>query len=407
MATGIEALQGAPSGEMELARVERELAALWAAAPENRGEEPAVLRSCALNLLILGSSPDDLERARPVAARTTLAHPSRILLLAPAVRGQSDDPSVPQPPTPDPGDSIGARISAFCHRLGGGGGRHVCCEEITIVARGAAAERLPEAALPLLLPDLPVFLWIPGESSPGAGAKGPRNDDSAGLTLLRRFSHRLADLADVVIWSERETGDHLVTSSIRPRPPSIVDLDWMRILPWRELTAQLFDAHDRRPLLERLERVEVTVADPPKGRPGAGWLWIGWLASRLGWEAKDEASGPSPANDGTSDRKTERRLKRDGGAVTARVLTGEPGNVPPGEVLAVRLFVRGSSEPLVLERHSAPDPAELWISHGRARCVDLGIRDEAALLGEALGASGRDPCYASAWDMAARLWMGS
>src|SRR5712691_13190118 len=89
MTSEIEALEGAPAGEIELARVERELAALWAAAaPENRGEEPAVLRACALNLLVLGASPGDLERARPIATRTILAHPSRILLLAPEDGGQ-------------------------------------------------------------------------------------------------------------------------------------------------------------------------------------------------------------------------------------------------------------------------------------------------------------------------------
>jgi hypothetical protein len=80
----IESLEGAPDGEIELGRVERELAALWAlAAPEDPDAESTVLRACSLNLLVLGSSPADLERARPIAARTTLAHPSRILLLAP------------------------------------------------------------------------------------------------------------------------------------------------------------------------------------------------------------------------------------------------------------------------------------------------------------------------------------
>jgi hypothetical protein len=181
----------------------------------------------------------------------------------------------------------------------------------------------------------------------------------------------------------------------------------MRILPWRELTAQLFDAPERRSLLERLESVEVTVAGPPRARPGASWLWIGWVSSCLGWEAAAGAMGRPPANGGVDGKVTERRLKGGGGAVTARVVISEAGNVAAGELLAVRLFPRGSAEPLVLERHAAPDPAELWINHGTARCVDLGIRDEATLLGEALGAPGRDPCYTSAWEMGARLWRES
>src|SRR5262249_35835114 len=134
--------------EIELGHVERELAALWAAAaPADPGAETAVLRACSLNLVVLGDSPAGLDRARPIAARPTLAHPSRILLLAPDPGGAGSS-------------NAGARISTFCHRLGGGG-RHVCCEEITVLARGAAAGRLREAALPLLVPDLPVHLWLP------------------------------------------------------------------------------------------------------------------------------------------------------------------------------------------------------------------------------------------------------
>jgi hypothetical protein len=120
----------------------------------------------------------------------------------------------------------------------------------------------------------------------------------------------------------------------------------------------------------------------------------------------DGATERSPAGGSSSDRKTERRLEIDGGPITARVVTGEAENVAAGELLAIRLFPRGSSEPLALERQPAADPADLWIRDGPGRCVDLGIRDEAMLLGEALGAVGKDPLYEGAWEMAVRLWLG-
>src|SRR5438045_1919681 len=75
-----------PDEEIELDQVERELAALWAAAaPDDPGGESAVLRACALNLLVLAHRRADRDRIRTVADQTTLAHPSRILLLAPRV----------------------------------------------------------------------------------------------------------------------------------------------------------------------------------------------------------------------------------------------------------------------------------------------------------------------------------
>jgi glucose-6-phosphate dehydrogenase assembly protein OpcA len=380
------------TGEIELGRVERELAALWAqAAPEDPGAEPAVLRACSLSLLVLGSSSADLERARPIAARTTLAHPSRVLLLAPdpgagrqalSASGEriSEAPVGSSASRLAPGASpgIGARISTFCHRLGGGG-RHVCCEEITVLARGAATERLREAALPLLVPDLPVRLWLPG----------PAPHDPAAV-------RRLAELADEVIWSARGPEDRLFPPPHRARAPAIVDLDWLCLQPWRELTAQFFDAPERRPQLERLETVEIEVAGPPPERPGAGWLWVGWLASRLGWQYQGDRAGGS-----------ERRLVGPDGAVRVRVRTREDAGLEAGEPLAVRLRLRGEAEPLLLERQTADEPGDLWISVGGGRCVHLGCRDEAALLSEALGGAARDRIYEAAWETAVLLMAGA
>jgi glucose-6-phosphate dehydrogenase assembly protein OpcA len=406
----MEALAGAPEGEIELARVERELARLWAqAAPADPGAEPAVLRACSLSLLVLGAGPGSLEPARRVAAATTLAHPSRILLLAPeggvrreasgvSAEGQSSVPSRSHASqlTPDASNGVGARISTFCHRLGSGG-RHVCCEEITLVARGTAARRLREAALPLLVPDLPVYLWLPegGVRREASGVSGNVPDAAAGTDdsrLTTDDSSGVWQLADAVIWSARGVDDRLPHHPHRSQQPVVVDLDWLRLQPWRELTAQLFDSIERRALLERVEAVEMMVAGPRVPRPGAAWLWVGWLASRLGW-----AYGGGGMGEG------ERRLTGPHGSVTARVSVGEAGRVDAGEPLAVRLHVQGEREPLVLERQPAPDPYELWITGQGGCCVRLGTRDEGALLSEALGGTVRDRVYEAAWEMACRL----
>jgi glucose-6-phosphate dehydrogenase assembly protein OpcA len=359
----MQALQGAPPGEIELSQVERELAALWrAAAPEDPDAEPTVLRACSLNLLVLAGSPDELERARPIAAQTTLAHPSRILLVAP----ENGSPQA---------SGVGARISTFCHGLGGGG-RHVCCEEITLVARGSAASRLREAALPLLVPDLPVHLWLPD----------PNSHHSTAV-------ERLAGLADEVIWSARPVDELLPAAPNRPRSQAVVDLDWIRLLPWRELAAQFFDSPDRRSLLHDLESVEVVVAGSALPRPAAGWLCVGWLASRLDWQ---HVAGSASGN--------ECRFTGPGGPVTAQVQFDASSDAVPGELLALRFRLRGSTRLLSLQRQAAPDRRRLWIVVNGERCVDMGIRDEAALLGESLEGAARDPVYEAAWDLAAQLW---
>jgi glucose-6-phosphate dehydrogenase assembly protein OpcA len=69
-------------------------------------------------------------------------------------------------------------------------------------------------------------------------------------------------------------------------------LNWARLTPWRELTAELFDDPLRRPLLRHVHTLQVGYAsyrpDGTDGRPresqvAAALLYVGWLAGRLGW----------------------------------------------------------------------------------------------------------------------------
>ena len=202
-------------------------------------------------------------------------------------------------------------------------------------------------------------------------------------------------LADAVIWSERGPEDELPGNGASPRRPAVMDLDWPRLAPWLELTAQLFDPPACRSLLTRLTALEIVVAGPAPERPGAGWLWIGWLASRLGWQFDGEA--PS---------RKERRLTGPAGAVTARVRVEAAPDVEAGEPLQIRFSVDGAAEPLVLQRQPTHEPGHLWIAVCGGRCIRLGERDEAVLLAEALADPARDRVYEAAWEMAVRLWQG-
>jgi len=61
----------------------------------------------------------------------------------------------------------------------------------------------------------------------------------------------------------------------------VVDLAWLRSTPWRERIAAAFDPPTWRPALAEIDSVEVRM------HPGSGisaLLWLGWLASRLGWD---------------------------------------------------------------------------------------------------------------------------
>src|SRR5207248_5492359 len=55
--------------------------------------------------------------------------------------------------------SLEAWVSARCHLPSAKSEKQICCEQITVRWEGHGIHELPSVVLPLLVPDLPVFLW--------------------------------------------------------------------------------------------------------------------------------------------------------------------------------------------------------------------------------------------------------
>lgn len=179
------------------------------------------------------------------AARQTLAglhelHPSRTILLFPQDGGR---------------DALDADVALECYSLPELG-RNVCSEVIELRLHGSLANAPASVVLPLVLPDLPVFLRWRGR--PGFG---------------RPAFEQLVDVVDRLVVDSREWDD--VPACYPELVPyfervAISDIVWGRTLRWRRAIAGLWPAvrsaaelHVRGPLPETM-------------------LLRGWLASRLG-----------------------------------------------------------------------------------------------------------------------------
>jgi glucose-6-phosphate dehydrogenase assembly protein OpcA len=216
----------------------------------------------------------------------------------------------------NPSDSLEAWVSLQC-TVPRDGLEQVCGEQIALEARGpAAVRRLPGAVLPLLLTNVPTFLWWHSR---------------------RPFGHRLLkDLApaldrlivDSFSFAQTAQGmDQIQQAITDPHFAAIIsDLSWARLAPWRYLTAQIFDAAPMRPYLRRLREVRVQYYAGP---PVLAWLYAGWLASRLGWELA--------ARDGD-------RLYAAHGAVIRFEAVPVVGEVQPGYFAGVRLAADDGAE---------------------------------------------------------------
>ncbi len=284
----------------QLTRMHAELAQRDA----RRGEHPHS-RNCVMNLVVAVS--DDRGRAAEasrVVEAVAATHPLRAVVVH-LVPGRARA-----------GGRIEAEVTAESRMLLSGA--PIEREQILLHVRGEARRHLFSLVEPLLVPDVPTYLWWTG--SPPLGDR----DSPLGL-------------ADVLIVDSAafarpfDSFQELAALAARgPAGPGVGDLQWARLRAWRETLAQVFAAAERRPLLERLSAAGVDYVGQGRGNRAGAALLVGWLASALGWRlqgARGDSAGAVSA-----------RLETAAGRavdVELRAVVGE--GLAEGEVAAVRV----------------------------------------------------------------------
>jgi glucose-6-phosphate dehydrogenase assembly protein OpcA len=125
---------------------------------------------------------------------------------------------------------------------------------------------LPTIADPLVITDLPTLLWSPHRHHREADA------------LLGLAQATLIDSVEEPDWHGA-----IERACALSERAYVVDLAWLRSTPWRERVAATFDPARMRPELHGLR--SLTIRHHPHSTVAA-MLFVGWLASRLGWELR-------------------------------------------------------------------------------------------------------------------------
>ncbi len=149
---------------------------------------------------------------------------------------------------------------------------------IELGAKGSAAEVLRSAADALRLPEAPVvLLWI---------ARGIGDDDRfCALSQGTRTVVYNSSLVDVGQSALRELVQYVEHHPDLP----IADIAYLRLGPWQESVALLFDGEEAAELLELLD-VEIACGSEPESL-----YLLGWLASRLGWTPRSPDTLATPS----------------------------------------------------------------------------------------------------------------
>ncbi len=339
-------LRRAPGGgRMSVGQIEHELGKL-----RTNEDGTLALRSSVLNLIVVTdeeSAPEITDSVSKLAGR----HPARAVVFISDPEGESN---------------VDVGISAFCHARGGGA--QVCAEQVTIHAEGAPAMHLESLAGPLLIPDLPVYLWYPGEFSPR----------SPGFAAMAELADRV--IVDSAATESQESCLREIATLVEdPEMPAIGDLQWVGLSPWRSLLADTFGAPERAGDLEKIESAEVLYAPGGENR---ALLLVGWLASTLGWKperASRNGEGQSIEFSGPS------------GDISV-VLSPDS---PDARLRRIRLYSEEYS--FQVSRHRELSHVRTTVMRGdellAERTVHLGTFDLGVLVGEELQYRGRDETY--------------
>jgi len=371
MSTSNEHLPGAQAPAINVDAIERELTALWQQASQDE-EHGGITRASMFNLLVYVSSRTEAGKLDEMLTDITAARPCRAILIV----ADGDTPE----------ETLTAEVTSRC-TLPSASSKQVCCEQVTITAGGAQVDEVPSAIAPLLISDLPVYLWWHAV---------PKLADKS-------MFRRLVDLSDrVVIDSahfrdpEADLARMAAVLTETPRWTALSDLNWARLTAWRALLAGFYDIADYRPLLNRLKRVTVKYAPEATDSaviPARALLLGGWLASRLGWSVQ-----PGTANRTTASASLEFSI--DGRSFGLEfVHTGR--EIEPGHLALVTLASEADQPVSFTVRRSADGQRiETSVTRGEEKGVQRVLSyeglSETELIGKELEILGHDRVYEQA-----------
>lgn len=352
---------------VDVTTLEGRLASLWKDVVAHNSSAPAV-RTHIFNLVVY---TDDTSRARHIeeqVERLGQMHPSRTILLV-ASRGDPQSGVDAQlhaqctPPTKE--------LPAFCH------------ERVTLRVHGRAADHLSSVAIPLLIPQLPTYLWWPGQPLFG-----------------HRLFHRLLSVADQLVVDSAQfasPGDGLADlASLCRQRQGVNDFNWTRLMPWRELVAQFFDGADMAPYARgiRSMRFEFGSGGTDSARAASSLLLVlGWMASQLGWE-------PETTLERVASSDISLAVTQQGRVIPIELCFRDHGKRLAGRLYKLEIHAQRPEQPdarYCITRSEEADQVDVEAQvAGEAlirRVVPLTLKSDLELLTEELGTVGHDVLY--------------
>lgn len=312
---------------LDVSRIEAELDKLrYMVAGQPSGGPGFAMRTSLLNMVVYAEHEESAQYASRIIEDLSSHHPSRALIVV---------------AQPSDGEShIEAQLAAHCH-MSQAMEQSVCCEEVTLHVSGRAAHHLHSIIVPLLVPDLPVYIWWT-ERLP--------EDPHLFLELLGTSDRLIVDSAR--FWDQPEELLRLARLSEQEPRSTVGDLTWGRLETWRDLLTQQQHVTEMRHHLASVKSVEVRYAGGATDKSGAAFLFAAWLAEELGWNTGAVSS--HGAGRFTVRAAEDRR-------VSVHLLPVDYQLVEPGYLVSLKIACQSETASALLSISRTGDPHHLTI----------------------------------------------
>jgi glucose-6-phosphate dehydrogenase assembly protein OpcA len=378
MTETITSLASSKPRQVDIADIESELSELWRSLAGESHDPNAVTRACALTLVVYVDREEAVQEVNDLIAQLTRQTPCRAIIVA------------AQPETQPAG--VSAWISAHCH-LPVAAEKQVCCEQISIRVSGRAVEEADKLILPLTVSGLPVYLWW----------RAGRFDPLESFGQVLRISNRV--LVDSARFQDSEGDLVSLAGKLQDLSPTVLfsDLNWTRLTPWRDLTAQFFDLPENRSYLEDVREVCIEYENRSSRRcaqRAQALLYAGWLSSRLGWQRIGREAQ-------ASEKGSHCLFKSRSGAVRVECVPRDFEGSGAGVCFSIQL--KCGQPPARFSLARGKDGKSVWAraeTPGRpavSRAVRLEVQREVEIVNQELMFLGRDRNYEEALAAVARM----
>lgn len=246
---------------LNVSQIERDIKALWGKASQSTAIDGAVSRACLSNLLIYTDELKEEEKLTGTILEFMGKHPCRAILI------------VAQPKVSE--SRLEATVSTHTPNIMGR--KTISCEQITLRASGASVKELASAVQPMLVPDLPIYLWW----------RGVFLAQRLLVEKMLGFADRF--IYDGVGWTDLHYTVPQVASYIDKYKDTVgfTNFNWSRLRPWRENAADFFDSRMYEKEVWDVNRLRVEYMAMPGREEGFQFrslLFVSWLAVQLEWE---------------------------------------------------------------------------------------------------------------------------